>query len=98
MKYGYGWVLKFILAAILVGVGIYLQFAKDVVFTITGVVIILFSLLRVVPLLKSLNKEVLRTINLIEIIFDTIIGGVLVYIALSGKVEESATWEVVIFT
>lgn len=95
MKYGYGWVLKFILAAILVGVGIYLQFAKDVVFTITGVVIILFSLLRVVPLLKSLNKEVLRTINLIEIIFDTIIGGVLVYIALSGKVEESATWEVV---
>lgn len=92
-KYGYGWLLKFILAAILLGVGIYMMFAEDVVYTITGVAIVIFSLFRVVPLMKSLNKEVLRTINLIEIIFDTIIGGVLIYVALSGKLAEgNAVW------
>lgn len=94
MKYGYGWALKIALAGILLAVGIYLNFQTSVVYTITGVIIILFSLLRVVPLLKSLNKEVLRTINLIEIIFDTILGIVLVYIALSNEVD-NPTWQLV---
>ena len=67
-RYGYGWVLKWLLAAILLGVGVYMVFADEVVYTITGVSIVIFSLFRVVPLLKSLHKEVLRTINLIEII------------------------------
>ena len=93
MKYGYGWVLKFILAAILLGVGIYMVFANEVVYLITGVVIVIFSLFRVVPLLKTLKKEVLRTINLIEIIFDTIIGGVLIYVAASGSMDNSELWK-----
>lgn len=92
MKYGYGWVLKFILAAILLGIGLYVIFAKEVVYTITGVAIVVFSLFRVVPLMKSLNKEVLRTINLIEIIFDTIIGGLLIYVALSRDLQNEAVW------
>jgi hypothetical protein len=91
-KYGYGWVLKFLLAAILVGVGVYMVFADTVVYVITGIAIVIFSLLRVIPLIKSLNKETLRTINLIEIIFDTIIGGVIIYIGLAhaDKIGESA--------
>lgn len=93
MKYGYGWVLKFILAAILLGVGIYMVLADEVVYLITGVVILIFSLFRVVPLLKTLNKEVLRTINLIEIIFDAIIGGVLVYVAATGQMDSSTLWK-----
>lgn len=84
-KYGYGWVLKFILAAILVGVGIYMVFADQVVYAITGISIVIFSIFRVVPLIKSLDKEVLRTINLIEIIFDTLIGILIIYIAFTYK-------------
>ncbi|MBU1144092.1 MAG: hypothetical protein KKH92_10695 [Firmicutes bacterium] len=95
MKYGYGWALKFLLAAILVGVGIYMFFASEVVYTITGVGIVIFSIFRVVPLMKSLNKEVLRTINLIEIIFDTIIGGLMIYIALTRNIEDEAIWGLV---
>ena len=91
-KYGYGWVLKFILAAVLLGVGIYMVFANEVVYTITGVGIVIFSIFRVVPLLKSLNKETLRTINLIEIIFDTIIGGLMIYIALTRNLDDEAIW------
>lgn len=93
MKYGYGWVLKFILAAILLGVGIYMVLADEVVYLVTGVVILIFSVFRVVPLLKTLNKEVLRTLNLIEIIFDTIIGGVLVYVAATGQMDSSTLWK-----
>jgi hypothetical protein len=84
-KYGYGWVLKFVLAAILLGVGIYMVFADQVVYAITGITIVIFSLFRVYPLIKSLNKEVLRTINLIEIIFDTLIGILIIYIAFTYK-------------
>ncbi len=91
-KFGYGWLLKFILAAILLGVGIFMVFADEVVYAITGVAIIIFSLLRVYPLLKSLHKEILRTLNLIEIIFDTIIGGVMLYIALTRDLESEQIW------
>ena len=92
MKYGYGWVLKFILAAILIGVGIYMVFADEVVYLITGIVIVIFSLFRVYPLMKSLNKEVLRTINLIEIIFDTLIGAAMIYIVISKRDLSEPIW------
>lgn len=85
-KFGYGWLVKWILAAILLAGGILMKLYEiEVVYATTGIAIVLFSLLRVVPLLKTLKKEVLRTINLIEIIFDTIMGGVMIYVVFSGK-------------
>jgi len=95
-KYGYGWLLKFILAAILLGVGIYMVFADEVVYAITGVTIVVFSLFRVYPLIKSLHKEVLRTLNLLEVIFDTLIGAVMIYIAFSqSNLSNQAIWSAV---
>lgn len=90
--YSYSWALKFLLAAILLGVGIYMVFANEVVYLITGVAILLFSLLRIIPLLKTLNKEVLRTINLIEIVIDIIIGGLIVFIALKKDLANEKIW------
>lgn len=90
-RYGYGWLLKFILAAILLGVGIYMAFATQVVYAITGVTIIVFSLLRVYPLIKTLKKEILRTINLIEIVLDFLIGIALLLIAIYKANELSGT-------
>ncbi|QWC00019.1 hypothetical protein KHQ88_00130 [Mycoplasmatota bacterium] len=92
-KYGYGWLIKWILAAVLLGVGIYMAFADEVVYTITGITIAVFSLFRVYPLLKTLDKEVLRTINLIEIIFGVVLGGVMIYAGLKGLDGDQAdTW------
>ncbi len=93
-RYGYGWLLKFILAAILLGVGIYMAFADQVVYAITGVTIIVFSILRVYPLLKTLKKEVLRTINLVEIVLDAIIGVALLLIAIykADELNGSNAW------
>lgn len=93
MKFGYGWLLKFILAAILVGVGIYMAFADEVVYLVSGIAIVVFSLYRVYPLLKTLKKEVLRTINLIEIVLDTIIGALLIYIVVANKLDDNSIWE-----
>ena len=87
-KFGYGWIIKWILAAILIAAGILMKiYDKEIVYATTGIVIIIFSLFRVYPLMKTLNKEVLRTINLIEIIFDFILGALMVYVVFSGKLD-----------
>ena len=65
MKHSYGWLLKWILAAILIAVGLTMFFEQRIIFLVTGIMIVVFALFRVVPLLRSLKKEVLRTINLI---------------------------------
>lgn len=84
-KYSYAFLLQFILAAILLAVGIYFIFEKQIVYLVTGIAIVVFSLFRVYPLMKTLNKEVLRTINLIEIIFGVIIGALLIYAVASDR-------------
>jgi len=92
-KYGYGWLIKWIVAAILLGIGIFMAIADDVVYTITGILIAMYSLFRVYPLLKTLNKEVLRTINLIEIIIGVVLGGVMIYAGIEGlKSGDADTW------
>jgi len=93
-KFAYGWALKWILAAILIAAGVLLYFlAEKIVYLTTGIAIVLFSLLRIVPLMKTLKKEVLRTINLIEVIFDTIMGGLMIYVVFaSGTIDISDFW------
>ncbi|HPJ23910.1 MAG TPA: hypothetical protein PK113_03265 [Bacillota bacterium] len=89
-KFGYGWIIKWVLAAILIAAGILMILNDDtVVYATTGIAVVIFSALRVVPLMKTLKKEVLRTVNLIEIIFDFIIGGLMIFIAFSGKSSDT---------
>ena len=85
-KFGYGWVIKWILAAILITAGILMKiYDNQVVYATTGIAVVIFSIFRVVPLIKTLKKEVLRTINIIEIIFEFIIGVIMIYVAFAGK-------------
>ncbi|MDA3931582.1 MAG: hypothetical protein PF513_02465 [Tenericutes bacterium] len=92
-KYGYGWLIKWIVAAVLLGVGIFMALSDDVVYTITGIAITMYSLFRIYPLMKSLNKEILRTINLIEIIIGVVLGGVMIYAGVKGLQSDQAdTW------
>jgi len=80
-KFNYGWVIKWILAAILIAAGILTKLnEQSIVYATTGLAVIIFSIFRVVPLMKTLKKEVLRTINLIEIIFEFIIGALMCYV------------------
>jgi len=89
-KYGYGWALKFVLAAVLIAVGIFMVVSEDIVYIITGFTIVIFSIFRVYPLLKSLNKEVLRTINLIEILIAIVLGAIMIYAGFTQKDSSGA--------
>ncbi len=44
------WIIKFILAGILLGVGLFMVFSEDVVYLMTGAILVVFALFRVVPL------------------------------------------------
>jgi len=89
-KYGYGWALKFVLAAVLIAVGIFMVVSEDIVYIITGITIVIFSIFRVYPLLKSLNREVLRTINLIEILIAIVLGTIMIYAGFTQKDSSGA--------
>ena len=58
------WLIKFLLAGILLGVGLFMAFDEEIVYLMTGVILVVFALFRLKPLLKSLKKEVSRFIHL----------------------------------
>ena len=76
------WIIKFLLAGILLGVGLFMAFSQDVVYLMTGVILVIFALFRVFPLLKTLQHEVSRTIHLLEVLVTAILGGVLIFASL----------------
>jgi len=90
LKFGYGWIIKWVLAALLIAAGVLMLLNDEtVVYATTGLAVVLFSALRVKPLMKTLTKEILRTINFVEIFVDFIIGGIMVYVAFSGKSSDN---------
>ena len=91
------WIIKFILAGILLGVGLFMAFSEDVVYLMTGVILVIFALFRVFPLLKTLKHEVSRTIHLLEVLITAILGGVLIFASLQMGSDGGNTslWELV---
>lgn len=91
------WIIKFILAGILLGVGLFMVFSEDVVYLMTGAILVVFALFRVVPLLKTLKHEVSRTIHLIEVLVTAILGGVLIFASLQLGSDGGNTnlWELI---
>ena len=91
------WIIKFILAGILLGVGLFMVFSEDVVYLMTGAILVVFALFRVVPLLKTLKHEVSRTIHLIEVFVTAILGGVLIFASLQLGSDGGNTnlWEMI---
>lgn len=91
------WIIKFILAGILLGVGLFMVFSEDVVYLMTGAILVVFALFRVVPLLRTLKHEVSRTIHLIEVLVTAILGGVLIFASLQLGSDGGNTnlWEMI---
>ena len=92
------WLIKFILAGILLGVGLFMAFTSDVVYLMTGVILIVFALARVFPLLKTLKHEASRTIHLLEVLITAILGGVLIFASLqlgSDGGTNTSLWELI---
>ena len=80
----YGWALKIIGAALLIALALVLCFGdgEGIVVPFVGGAIIIYSAVRLVPFVKTQKNDLIKTINIIEITIDIIIG--LVFIVIVG--------------
>lgn len=81
----YGWLLKVTGAALILGLAIFLKVSpdgEDVVSIFIGFVIIMFSVIRLVPFVKTQKSDLIKTINIIEITIGFALGLALVLIPL----------------
>lgn len=80
----YGWVIKIVGAALLVGVALFLKIGdgEAIVIPFIGAVIVLSSMIRLVPFIKTQKSDLVKTVNIIEITIDVAIGAALILITL----------------
>jgi len=72
----YGWVLKIIGAALLIGLAIFLRVDKGekIVITFIGAALIVYSAIRLVPFVRTQGSDLIKTINIMEITLDIMVG------------------------
>jgi len=78
----YGWTVKIIGAALLLALALFLFFGDGEVIVIpfTGGAIVIYSIIRLVPYVKTQKNDLIKTINIIEITVDVFIGLILVVV------------------
>lgn len=82
----YGWIFKFIAAGLILALGIVFKFilnddAQVFVLVLTGLVLLIFGLFRIIPLVKTLKNKTLKIMNIIEVSVNIIIGLLMLYFA-----------------
>ena len=84
----YTWVVKLVGAALLVALAIYLKFGngEEIVIPFIGAAIIVSSVVRLVPFIKTQSSDLVKTVNIIEITVDFAIG--LAFILVTLLTEE----------
>ena len=81
----YGWLLKVTGAALILGLAIFLEISKDgedIVSIFIGFAIVMYSIIRLVPFVKTQKSDLIKTINIIEITIDFALGLALILIPL----------------
>jgi len=76
----YGWAIRIIAAALLIGLALFLKFGdgEAIVVPFIGLVIIIYSIVRLVPFIKTQKSDIIKTINIIEITLSLIVGAILI--------------------
>ena len=81
----YGWLLKVTGAALILGLAIFLEISKDgesIVSIFIGFAIVMYSVIRLVPFVKTQKSDLIKTINIIEITIDFALGLALILVPL----------------
>ena len=80
----YIWLMKIVGAALLIGLALFLRFGngEGIVVPFIGAVIIIAAVIRLVPFVKTQKDDLIKTINIIEITIDIMIGLALILITL----------------
>ena len=63
----YGWLLKVTGAALILGLAIFLEISKDgesIVSIFIGFAIVMYSIIRLVPFVKTQKSDLIKTINI----------------------------------
>jgi uncharacterized membrane protein HdeD (DUF308 family) len=78
----YGWVLQIISAALLLIVGVLFiinfDTYSDIVVMVTGLVFILYAVIRLWPLVKTTKSDVMKVVNIVTITLEVLVGILLV--------------------
>lgn len=81
----YGWALKVMGSALILGLAVFLELSKDgenIVSIFIGFAILLYSVIRLVPFVKTQKNDLIKTMNIIEITIDFAIGLALILVPL----------------
>ena len=80
----YTWLMKITGAALLIGLALFLKFGdgEGIVIPFIGAIIIIAAVVRLVPFVKTQRDDVVKTINIIEMVVDIGIGLALILITL----------------
>ena len=75
----YNWLLKILGCATLLVFAalVYFVFEEKIVYLLTGIAVIIFALIRLVPLIKSLKTDNAKILNSVEIVGNIVIGALL---------------------
>ncbi|MDD3107011.1 MAG: hypothetical protein PHP65_04340 [Bacilli bacterium] len=83
----YLFVFEWVGAAILIGVGIFTVVQSSILYVFVGLILLVFGLLRFVPLLKTTPDKVLRIIYAVEILLNVGAG---VFLVIEGGKSDSS--------
>lgn len=87
----YGWALKLVAAAILLALAIFLLIQRDtgelIISVFMGSIIIIYSIVRLVPFIKTQGSELVKTVNIIEITISVIVGLILILVPTLTELE-----------
>lgn len=80
----YGWLIKLISAALLLAIGFYLRLSNQgetIVNIFVGSAIILFAIVRLIPITKTEKDDIFKMVNTIEITVNFLVGVMLIVFA-----------------
>lgn len=86
----YLWIFEWVGAAILIGLGITVVFAKSIIYVVPGIMLVIFGLFRIIPLIKTTKTKSMMITLIVEISLNVIIGGLLIYFGLKLNQDSSA--------
>ena len=82
----YGWIVKLVGAALMIGLAIFMGVkplvAEGIVIPFIGAAIIVYSIVRLVPFVKTQKNDLVKTMNIMEITIDIAIGLAMILVTL----------------
>lgn len=93
----YGYVLFIVGASILVALFVFLFFepGQSIVVPFVGAIIIISSTIRLVPYVKTQKNDLIKTINIIEITVDVLIGLTFLFVPTLTEIELGAAFGII---